>query len=161
MQVDDLRSPWKCSGTTNRSRAQARCRRLRALLPRHDCRRGAARRRAGVRAGALDLGPRDQRRTEGRRRDRADGRWTVGRSSGPRRRRRAEGAGRPAPGVRAGHDLARVARLARAADHVHPRRSGDSLDHFRGPGAVEHDRAGDLQPAPARMEGQLEQRRSS
>ena len=53
--------------------------------------------------------------------------------------------------------VARVARLARAADHVHARRSGDSLDHFRGPGAAEHDRAGDLQPAPTRMEGQLEQ----
>ena len=89
----------------------------------------------------------------------ADGRRTVGRSSGARRRRRAEGAGRPATGVRAGHHRARVARLARAADHVHPRRSGDSLDHFRGPGAVERDRACDLQPAPARMEGQLEQRR--
>ena len=54
MQVDDLRSPWKCSGTTDRSRAQARCRRLRALLPRNDCRRGAARCHAAAPAFAQE-----------------------------------------------------------------------------------------------------------
>ena len=82
----------------------------------------------------------------------------MGRSIGARRCRRADSAGGPTSSVCAGHHLARGARLARAPNHVHPRRSGDSLDHFRRPGAVEHDRARDLQPAPTRMEGQLEQR---
>ena len=54
----------------------SRCRRLRALRPSSDCRCGAARchdSHPGRRAGALDLGPHGQRRTEGRHRDRADG----------------------------------------------------------------------------------------
>ena len=112
-----------------------------------------------VRAGALDLGSRGQRRTEGRRRAPADGRWPVDRSGGAPGRRPAEAARRPAADVRAGHHRARVARLACSASHVHPRRSGDSRADLRGPGAVEPDRAGDLQPPPARLEGQLEQRR--